>query len=75
MTHILELSLRHAFLKFRRFWTQELRDIAQNAVDGMSARKRRDDGEVSRAVRSAVSSYLSKHTKRSPMVIPMVTML
>ena len=49
----------------------QLRDVAQKTVDAMSARKRRDDGEVSRAVRSAVSSYLYKHTKRSPMVIPM----
>ena len=54
---------------------QELRDIAQNAVDGMSARRRKDPGEVCKTVRAAVSSYLFKHTKRSPMVIPMVTML
>ena len=53
----------------------QLREVAQKTVDAMPARKRRDDGEVSRAVRSAVSSYLYKHTKRSPMVIPMVTKL
>jgi ribonuclease J len=39
----------------------------------MSARKRKDDGEICRTVRSAVSSYLFKQTHRSPMVIPMVT--
>ena len=54
---------------------QELRDIAQNAVDGMSARRRKDQGEVCKTVRAAVSSYLFKHTKRSPMVIPVVTRL
>jgi ribonuclease J len=54
---------------------QTLREVALATVDGMSARKRRDDSEVCRAVRSAVSSYLYKHTKRSPMVIPMVTKL
>ena len=54
---------------------QELRDISENAVDGMSARRRKDQGEVCKTVRAAVSSYLFKHTKRSPMVIPMVTML
>ena len=54
---------------------QELRDIAQGTVDRMPARKRRDEGEVCRAVRSAVSSYLFKHTKRSPMVIPTITLL
>ena len=54
---------------------QELRMVAMNTVDSMSNRRRKDDAEVSRAVRSAVSSYLYKHTKRSPMVIPMVTKL
>ncbi len=32
-------------------------------------------GEVCRTVKSSVSSYLYKHTKRSPMIIPMVTKL
>ena len=52
-----------------------LRRIATDTVDGMAARKRRDDGDVCRTVRSAVSSYLYKTTKRSPMIIPMVTKL
>ncbi len=54
---------------------ESLRRVATETVDGMSARKRRDEGDVCRAVRSAVSSYLYKHTKRSPMIIPMVTKL
>lgn len=54
---------------------KELRTIAYNTVEDMSARKRREDGEICRAVRSAVSSYLYKNTKRSPMIIPMVTRL
>ena len=54
---------------------QELRELAQDAVSGMSARRRKDDGEVCKTVRSTVSSYLYKHTKRSPMIIPMVTRL
>ena len=33
------------------------------------------DGEVCRTVKSSVSTYLYKHTKRSPMIIPMVTRL
>ena len=52
---------------------QELRNIAYDTVEAMSNRKRKDDTEISRAVRSAVSSYLFKQTRRSPMVIPMVT--
>ena len=54
---------------------QELRNIAYDTVEAMSARKRKDDGEICRAVRSAVSNYLYKSTHRSPMVIPMVTKL
>ena len=54
---------------------QEMRKVAMKAVDGMSNRRRKDDGEVCRTVKSAVSSYLYKQTKRSPMIIPMVTKL
>ena len=54
---------------------ESLRRVATETVDGMSAKKRRDEGDVCRTVRSAVSSYLYKHTKRSPMIIPMVTKL
>ena len=51
---------------------QELRELAMSTVDGMAARRRKDDNEVCRAVRSAVSSYLYKHTKRSPMILPIL---
>ena len=54
---------------------QELRRVAMDTVDHMSAKRRRDEGDVSKTVRSAVSSYLYKSTKRSPMVIPMVISL
>ena len=54
---------------------ESLRRVATETVDGMSARKRRDEGDVCRAVKSAVSGYLYKTTKRSPMIIPMVTKL
>ena len=52
---------------------QELRNLAYDTVEAMSARKRKDDGEICRTVRSAISSYLFKNTRRSPMIIPMVT--
>ena len=55
---------------------KELQNVAMDAADGVSGRKRsRDDGELRSAVKSAVSSYLFKNTKRSPMVIPVVTRL
>ena len=52
-----------------------LRRVATETVDSLSAKKRRDEGDVCRAVKSAVSGYLYKTTKRSPMIIPMVTKL
>ena len=54
---------------------EELRNLAMDTVDHMSAKRRRDQAEVNKAVRSAVSTYLFKHTKRSPMIIPMVVEL
>ena len=54
---------------------QELRNLAYDTVEAMSTRKRKDDGEICRTVRSAISSYLFKNTRRSPMIIPMVTKL
>ena len=55
---------------------KELQNVAMNAADSVTgSRKRgRDDGELRGAVKSAVS-YLFKNTKRSPMVIPVVTRL
>ena len=52
----------------------ELQRVAAEAADGVSKR-RRDDGELRSAVKSAVSNYLYKTTKRSPMIIPVVTRL
>jgi ribonuclease J len=53
----------------------ELQSVAQDAADVASRGKRssRDDGELKSAVKSAVSNYLFKTTKRNPMVIPVVT--
>ena len=54
---------------------KDLQSIAMDAADSVSRRRGRDDGELKGAVKSAVSSYLFKNTKRSPMVIPVVTRL
>ena len=52
----------------------ELQNVAMEAAES-SSHKRRDDGELRGTVKSAVSNYLFKTTKRSPMVIPVVTRL
>ena len=54
---------------------KELQSVAADAADGVSHKRSRDDGELRGAVKSAVSNYLFKSTKRSPMVIPVVTRL
>ena len=54
---------------------KELLSVAMNAAMSVSRKRSRDDGELRGAVKSAVSSYLFKNTKRSPMVIPVVTKL
>ena len=54
---------------------KELQSVAQDAAESVSRKRGRDDSELRGAVKSAVSSYLFKNTKRSPMVIPVVTRL
>ena len=54
---------------------KELQSVALDAATSVSRKRSRDDGELKGAVKSAVSSYLFKNTKRSPMVIPVVTRL
>ena len=57
---------------------RELRDVARGAaqsVIGRGGKNSKDMGELRGAVKSSVSSYLFKHTKRSPMVIPVVNKL
>ena len=54
---------------------KELAGIASDAALTVSGKRGRDDGELRSAVKSAVSNYLFKTTKRNPMVIPVVTRL
>ncbi len=53
----------------------ELREVAGRAAEGVIAKNSKDLGELRGTVKSAVSSYLFKNTKRSPMVIPVVNKL
>ena len=54
---------------------KELQNVAVDAISNLPRKRSRDDGELRGAVKSAVSNYLFKNTKRSPMVIPVVTRL
>lgn len=51
----------------------ELEHIAMDAAESVDRRRSRDDGELRTAVKSAVSNYLFKNTKRNPMVIPVIS--
>ena len=54
---------------------KELQNIAAEAAESVYRKRSRDEGELRGIVKSAVSSYLYKTTRRSPMVIPVVTRL
>ena len=54
---------------------KELQALAYQAAEAVPRKRNRDDGELRGAVKSAVSNYLYKSTKRNPMVIPVVTRL
>ena len=55
---------------------QELANLSMAAAESVrSGRRGRDTGELRSAIKNAVSGYLFKTTKRSPMVIPVVTKL
>jgi len=52
---------------------RELREVSGNAARSALGKGGRGDmGELRSGVKSAVSSYLFKHTKRSPMIIPVI---
>ncbi len=54
---------------------ESIRTVAHDAAQAALSKKSRDLGEVRGAVKSAVSNYLFKNTKRSPMIIPVVNRL
>ena len=54
---------------------RELQNVAEEAAESVYRKRSRDEGELRGVVKSAVSSYLFKTTRRSPMVIPVVTKL
>ena len=54
---------------------QELKNIVMATAEGVRAKRRSDVSELRGAIKNAVSGYLFKTTKRSPMVIPVVTRL
>ena len=54
---------------------RELENLSMDAAEGVAGRRGRDESDLKGAVKSAVSNYLFRTTKRNPMVIPVVTKL
>ena len=54
---------------------QELKNIVMTTAEGLRTKRKSDMAELRGAIKNAVGSYLFKTTKRSPMIIPVVTRL
>ncbi|MBQ3497472.1 MAG: ribonuclease J [Oscillospiraceae bacterium] len=54
---------------------EELGNIAMSAAETLRRKRSRDDSELKGAVKSAIGTYLYRTTKRSPMIIPVITRL
>ena len=53
----------------------ELKTVVMSAAEGVLGRRSRDIGELKGAIKSGVSNYLFKTTKRNPMILPVITKL
>ena len=53
----------------------DIRELAYSTAQSVLGKNSRDLGELKGMVKSAVSNYLFKHTRRNPMIIPVVNKL
>ena len=51
---------------------QEMRDVAMEAIDSCNARRVKDWAGIKGAMKTRLSDYLYRKTKRSPMVLPVI---
>ncbi len=52
---------------------EELREVATEAIDRCSRKRNRDWATIKSAIKNDLSGYLYKHTKRNPMILPVIT--
>ena len=50
----------------------ELREVALEAIDRCSRKRSRDWATLKSAIKNDLSGYLYKHTKRNPMILPVI---
>ena len=51
----------------------ELREVAMEAIDRCGRRRSRDWATIKSAIKNDLSGYLYKHTKRNPMILPVIS--
>ncbi|MBQ7345270.1 MAG: ribonuclease J, partial [Oscillospiraceae bacterium] len=50
----------------------DLRTVAMEAIDRCGNKRRRDWATIKSAIKNDLSGYLYKHTKRNPMILPVI---
>ena len=51
---------------------EELRAVAMEAIERCNTKRRRDWATIKSAIKNDLSGYLYKHTKRNPMILPVI---
>ena len=51
---------------------EELKEVATEAVERCGRKRSRDWATIKSAIKSDLSGYLYKHTKRNPMILPVI---
>ncbi len=51
---------------------EELREVALEAIERCGRRRNRDWASIKSAIKTDLSGYLYKHTKRNPMILPVI---
>ena len=52
---------------------EELQEVATEAIERCQRKKTRDWSAIKAAIKNDLSGYLYKHTKRNPMILPVIT--
>ena len=52
---------------------EDLQEVAMEAIERCQRKKTRDWSAIKSAIKNDISGYLYKHTKRNPMILPVVT--
>ena len=52
---------------------EDLQEVAMEAIERCQRKKTRDWSAIKAAIKNDISGYLYKHTKRNPMILPVIT--